>query len=33
MSLLNPEYNTRSSSSRPESTNDNNQVLEAVNGI
>ena len=33
MSVLNHEYNTRSSSSRPESANDNNQVLEAVNGI
>ena len=31
MSVLNHEYNT--SSSRPESANDNNQVLEAVNGI
>ena len=33
MSVLNHKYNTRSSSSRPESANDNNQVLEAVNGI
>ena len=33
MSVLNHEYKTRSSSSRPESANDNNQVLEAVNGI
>ena len=33
MSVLNHEYNTRSSSRRPESANDNNQVLEAVNGI
>ena len=33
MSMLNHKYNTRSSSSRPESANDNNQVLEAVNGI
>ena len=33
MSVLNHDNNTRSSSSRPESANDNNQVLEAVNGI
>ena len=33
MSALNHEYNTRNSSSRPKSANDNNQVLEAVNGI
>ena len=33
MSVLNHKYNTRSSSSRSESANYNNQVLEAVNGI
>ena len=31
--MLNHQYNTRSSSSRPKSANDNNQVLAAVNGI
>ena len=33
MSVLNHEYSSRSSSSRPECANDNNQVLEAKNGI
>ena len=30
---INHEYNTRSSSSKPESANDHSQVIEAVNGI